>query len=165
METAVEHQDEDDVSQAGGIKSWANAPVEKALKLFAVLPTVSKEVALKVAEQLPEIRKMATKALSGMEKAHKRTLKANEESQKHVHHAYQDIRDVLKGELKEEDMTFDQKKEIYDLLMDTGKQQFAKDSENKRALDTWLKTAGVVAVAALAVCVVLAGAKNVVDEA
>jgi hypothetical protein len=164
MESAVDVQDEDGANLTSGIRSRVSAPVEKALKPFATLPSVSKEVAVKIAEQLPEVRRMATKALSGMEKAHKRTLKANKESQKHVHHAYQDIRDVLKGELKEEDMTFDQKKETYDLLMDTGKQQFAKDSENKRALDT-LKTAGVVAVAALAVCVVLVGAKNVVDEA
>src|SRR5690606_4098335 len=99
----------------------------------------------------PEIRKLATKALAGLEKAHESTLRFNKESQEHVHHAYKDIREILKGELKEEDLTWDQKKEIYDLLMDTGKEEFAKDSENKRALDAWLKTAGVVAVAALAV--------------
>lgn len=161
----MEYEDEDDVKQALGVKSWANVPVDKVLKFVAMLPTVSKEVALKVAEQLPEIRKVATRALAGLEKAHENTLKANAESQEHVHAAYQDIRDVLKGELKEEDLTFEQKKEIYDLLMETGKGDFAKDSENKRALDTWLKAAGVVAVAALAVCVVLVGGKNAADQA
>jgi len=161
----VEYDDEDEVKQALGVKSWANVPVDKVLRFVAMLPTVSKEVALKVAEQLPEIRKLATKALAGLEKAHENTLKANAASQEHVHAAYQDIRDVLKGELKEEDLTFEQKKEIYDLLMETGKGDFAKDSENKRALDTWLKAAGVVAVAALAVCVVLVGGKNAVDQA
>ena len=155
---------EDDKQPVVGAKPWAALPVERALKLLAMLPTVSKEVALKVAEQLPEIRKVATKALKGIEKAHKRTLKANAESQEHVHRAYQDIRDVLKGELKEEDLTWDQKKEIYDLLMEGAGAEAAKDSENKRALDTWLKTAGVVAVAALAACVILVGAKGAAEE-
>jgi hypothetical protein len=161
----VDYRDEDEVKQALGIKSWANVPKDKVLKFVAMLPQVSKEVALKVAEQLPELRKIATKALSGLEKSHKDTLEFNEKSQEHVHDAYQDIRDVLKGELKEEDLTFDQKKEIYDLLMDTGKEQFAKDSENKRVLDTWLKAAGVVALAALAVCVVLLADKESADQA
>jgi len=160
MEIPVEIKDDEGVGQAPEPKAVANAPVEKVLKFFSMLPAVSKEVALKVAEQLPELRKIANKALSGLEKAHEGTLKFNEKSQKHVHHAYEDIREVLKGELKEEDMTFEQKKEIYDLLMETGKEESVKDSENKRMLDTWLKTAGVVAVAALAVAVILVGAKS-----
>lgn len=160
----MEQLDADDAVHAVETKSRGNIPVDKVLKFVTMLPTVSKEVALKIAEQLPEIRKVATKALAGLERAHENTLKFNKESQEHVHHAYRDIREILKGELKEEDLTWDQKKEIYDLLMDTGKEQFTKDTENKNALDAWLKTAGVVAVAALAVCVVLVGAKGIADE-
>lgn len=145
-------------------KLTMSAPVDKVLKLLAMLPSVSKEVGLKVAEQLPELRKLANKALSGLEKAHKRSLKANAESQHHVHDAFREIRDVLKGQLKEDDMTWEQKKEIYDLLMETAKHESAKDSENKRLLDTWLKGAGVVAVAALMAAVILVGGKTSLEE-
>lgn len=156
--------DEEEVKQAVGVKSWANIPIDKVAKFIAMVPSVSKDVALKIAEQLPEVRKIASKALSGLEKAHKRTLKANKQSQKRVHDAYQNIRDILRDELKEEDLSWDQKKEIYDLLMDTAKEDSAKDSENKRALDAWLKTAGVVAVAALAVAVLLVADKDALSK-
>lgn len=150
--------------QSLGAETPGKNPVNQVLGFFQAMPTVSKEVALKIAEQLPEVRRIATKALSGLERSHKNTLDANTQSQEHVHAAYQDIRDVLKGELKADDLQWDQKKEIYDLLMETGKEQAVKDTENKRALDTWLKAAGVVAVAALAVSVALVGAKYT-DEA
>jgi len=160
----MEPDGEIDREPVDGFRSWANIPVERAAKLISVLPAVGKDVALKVAEQLPEIRKIASKSLKGLEKAHKRTLKANSESQTFVHKAYKDVRDVLKGELKEEDLTWEQKKQIYDLLMDGAGAEAAKDSENKRALDAWLKTAGVVAVAALAACVIVLGAAAAADE-
>lgn len=140
--------------------------VDQVLRLLSNVPRVSKDVALKVAEQLPEVRKIATKALGGLERAHQRTVEANAASQEHVHRAYQDVRDVLRGELREEDLTWDQKKEIYDLLMRTANEgDAAKDSENKRALNARLTTAGVVAVAALAVCVALLGATQSSDDA
>jgi len=157
--------DEQDPAGQGAAEVRRSAPVEKVLGLLGMIPAVGKEVALKVAEQLPEVRKIATKALSGIERAHERTIEANKGSQEHAHRAFQDIRDVLKGELKEEDLTWAQKKEIYDLLMQTAEKDAAKDSENKRALDTWLKTAGVVAVAGLAVCVALLGAKSTSEQA
>ena len=128
------------------------------------MPAVSKEVALKIAEQLPEIRRIATQALSGLERSHKSTVDANSDSQKEVHAAYRDIREVLKGELKENELTWEQKKEIYDLLMDTGEKQAVKDTENKRALETWLMAAGAVAVAALAVSVALLGAQYAEED-
>lgn len=155
---------EQDTDAQSGIQSRGGSPIEKVLGFLAAVPTVSKEVALKVAEQLPEVRKIATKALSGIEKAHERTVDANKWSQEHAHRAFQEIRDVLKGELKEEDLTWEQKREIYDLLMQTAEKDSAKDSENKRALDTWLKGAGVVAIAGLAVCVALLGARNPTDQ-
>lgn len=140
------------------------APVQRVLSILSAVPSVSKEVALKVAEQLPEVRKIATKALGGLERAHERTIAANAASQEHAHRAYRDIRNLLKGELKEEDLTWEQKKEIYDLLLETADRDAAKDSENKRALDAWLKNAGLVAVTALAACVAILGAAHVASE-
>lgn len=140
-------------------------PIKQILQFFRSVPVVSKEVALKIAEQLPEIRKIAMKALGGLERAHKETVEGNSKSQDRVHDAYQDIRDILRGELQENDLSWDQKKEIYDMLNDTAEKQGVKDTENKKALDTWLKTAGVVAIAALAVAVALLGASEENKEA
>lgn len=133
-------------------------------KLVASLPEVSKEVALKIAEQLPELRKIATSAVSRLEKMHKRTLDKNEKSQEHVHEAFGDVRRVLENELNVDDLSWEQRKEIYELLMDTADKDSAKDTENKRLLDTWLKAGGVVAIAALVMIVILAGGKTAADS-
>ncbi|HZJ03288.1 MAG TPA: hypothetical protein VFE20_06370, partial [Thermoleophilia bacterium] len=45
-----------------------------------------------------------------------------------------EVREILKGQLDDEELTWEQEKDILDLLMDTARQQSAKDSENKEFL-------------------------------
>lgn len=61
--------------------------VEKVFESLALGPAFNPEVMKKLLDQFPELRKMATEALSVMENGHAATLKSNEESQEQVFQA------------------------------------------------------------------------------
>lgn len=163
MEHPVRYNDEGEIQKELGVESWRNLPKNKMVKLVAMMPDMDKEVALKIVEQLPEFGKFAAEMLGVVQKAHESTLGANEKSQAHVHRAFQEIREILKGELQG-DLSWDEKKYIYDLLMETGNREFAKDSETKRNLDVWFKAVGVVAVSALALTIALVGGRVMLES-
>jgi hypothetical protein len=150
---------ESEVKQALGIETWRNLSKDKVLELVALMPQIDEKVALSIIEQLPELTKFALEALDGLEERHEATLAHNERSQEHVHQGYQEVREILKGELDNENLTWEQRKQIYDLLMATVRLQSEKDTENKQLLDSWYSKVTVGTVAALAVVVIAIGGK------
>jgi hypothetical protein len=145
------------------IDSWRNLSKDKMIRFAAMMPDTDKEVALKVIEQFPEFKTFALEALDVMQRQHESSLVHNKHSQDHVHRAYQEIREILKGELDKDHLSADERRFIYDLLMETANREFAKDSENKRLIDTMFGKALVGGVAATAGAVVFIGGKVMLD--
>ena len=132
----MRYKSELEVMKALGIESgsWRNLSKDKVIGLATMMPDMDKEVALKIIEQLPEFTRFALQVLDVMEKRHESSLNHNDLSQQQVHRAFQEVRDVLKGEL-EKDLSWEQRTHIYDLLVETSDREFAKDSENKQFID------------------------------
>lgn len=129
-----------------------------------MMPDMDTEVALKIVEQFPVFKDFAVDAVDAMEKAHESTLSANKQSQEHVHRAFQEIRDILKGELGKGDLSWEEKKFLIEQIQETGKLEFQKDSENKQFLDGMLKKVLVGAGAAVALGVVFVGGKLMAES-
>ena len=102
--------------------------------------------------------------VDSMEKAHESTLSANTQSQDHVHRAFQEIREILKGELQKNDLSWDEKKFLIEQIQETGRQQSQKDTENKRFLDSVLGKVLLGTGAALAAGLIFVGAKVIADQ-
>lgn len=127
----MKFESEDEIKKALEIDSWKNLSRDKMVRFAAMMPDMDKEVALKVIEQFPEFTKFANEAMDVMEKEYVSTLASNKESQANVHRAFQEIRDILKGELKQDDLSFENRKYIMDLIFETGRMESGKDTENK----------------------------------
>ncbi|AMM34771.1 hypothetical protein SA2016_4119 (plasmid) [Sinomonas atrocyanea] len=155
----MRYDDEDEIKKALGIKSWRNLSKGKMIKFAAMMPDMDTEVALKIIEQFPEFTKFAMDAVDAMEKRHESTLAANKQSQEHVHRAFQEIREILRGELNKEGLSWEEKKFLIEQIQQTGRLEFQKDSENKKFLDAVLKKVLLGAGAALALGVVFVGGK------
>jgi len=155
---------EDEVKRRLGIETWRNLSRDKMLRFAAMMPDIDTEVALKIIEQFPAFTAFALEAVKSMEKAHATTLSANDKSQDRVYQALQEIREILKGELDRNDLSWDERKFLIEQIQETGKLAFKKDSESKHFLDGLLKTVGMVGVAALALGVVFVGGKMMLDE-
>lgn len=157
--TKMKFENEGELLKELGMESWRNLSKEKMIRFAAMMPDMDKEVALKIIQQLPEFTKFALEALNVMEKEHANTLSSNKDSQENVHKAYQDIRDILKGELKHENISSEEKKYILELIMETGKKEAEKDSENKQFLGGLFQSAAVGVGAVLLSAVVFVGGK------
>lgn len=155
----MSYKNEEDVKQALGIDSWRNLSKAKIIKFAAMMPDMDTEVALKIVEQFPVFKEFATDAIDAMEKAHKSTLKANKQSQQNVHQAFQEIREILKGELDRDELSEDMRRFIIEQIQETGKQESQKDSENKKFLDAAMSKVMVGAAAVVALGIVFVGGK------
>jgi beta-galactosidase beta subunit len=145
----MKFKSDDEIKKALNIDSWKKLSKDKIVKFAAMMPEMDKEVILNRIKQLPEFTKFALDALKTMEKEHETTVKSNKQSQETVHSAYHDVREILKGELNNEDLTFEEKNRLYELIMETADQDFEKDSENKKFLDG-LFNKGVIGASTLA---------------
>lgn len=130
------YKSEAEILKVMQIDSFRNLSKEKVLQFAALMPEMDKEVAIKVIEQFPEFRQFALDALNVLETEHTSTLDANKTSQAAVFHAFDEVRAILKNELDRDDLSAEDRMIIIDKIMETANQVFAKDSENKRFLDT-----------------------------
>jgi len=152
------------IMKALGIDTWRNLSKDKMIKFAAMMPDMDKEVAFKIIEQLPEFTKFAMEALNVMEKAHETTLTSNKQSQENVHKAYQEIREILKGELNQENLSPEERKNIFELIMETGNKEYEKDTENKQFLDGLFKKVAFGVCIVILSAVVFVGGKVLVER-
>lgn len=159
----MKYANEVEIKQALGIDSWRNLSKDKMIRFAAMMPDMDKEVALKIIEQFPTFKDFAVNVVNSMEKAQEAALSDNRQSQDNVHRAFQEIREILKGQLSKDDLSFEEWKYLIEQIQETGRQEFQKDSENKRFLDGVLGKALLGAGGALAAGLVFIGAKVIAD--
>lgn len=160
----MKYNSEAEIKKALDIESWRNLSKDKMIRFAAMMPDMDREVALKIVEQFPAFKDFAMETVGVMERAQESALQNNKESQAQVHQAFQEIREILKGELAQEDLPWEQRKQILELILETGNREFAKDSENKDFLKQIMKGVGVVAVSALALGIVFVGGKIMMEQ-
>jgi len=153
-----------EVKKQLGIESWRNLSKDKILRFAAMMPDMDTEVTLKIIEQFPAFKEFALDTVKEIEKAHESTLKSNDKSQDQVYKALQDIREILKGELDKDDLNWDQRKFIIELIQENGKLVFQKDSEGKQFLDTVLGKVTVFGGSVVALGVLLLGGKIMLEQ-
>ncbi|MEU8236419.1 hypothetical protein AB0C12_43080 [Actinoplanes sp. NPDC048967] len=158
------YTNEADVKKALGIDTWRNLSKDKVFQFAAMMPDMDKEVALKVIEQLPEYTKFLTASLEILQREHESTLNANSHSQDQVHQAFRDIREVLKAKLLHDDLDWEQTQYLIAQMMETARQESAKDSENKHFLDGVYKKVVLGAGAAAAAAIVFVGGRYILQN-
>lgn len=160
----MKYTNEAQIMKALGIESWRNLSKDKMVRFAAMMPNMDTEVALKIVEQFPEFKEFAKDAVNAVERAHQSTLSANNQSQEHVHRAWQEVRDVLKGELGKDDLSREEKKFLIEQIQETARMQSQKDCENKQFLDGALKKVLVGATAAVSLGVAFVGGRVMAES-
>lgn len=155
---------EQEVMKQLDIESWRNLSKDKMMRFAAMMPEMDTEVALKIIEQFPAFKEFALDTVKEMEKAHEGTVKSNDKSQDQFFATLADIREILKGELSNDELTWEQRKWIIEQIQEQGKLAFHKDSENKKFLDTILGKVALVGLGAVALGLVFVGGKMMIDQ-
>ncbi|MFE9185345.1 hypothetical protein ACFYMB_18705 [Micromonospora haikouensis] len=155
---------EDEIKKALNIDSWRNLSKDKVVKFAAMMPDMGADVAMKIIEQFPKFKEFAVDTLNVLEREHGSTLDSNARSQERVHAAYQEIREVLKGQLEREDLSADDRRFLIEQLMETGEKESERDTENKQFLDGLFQKVLVGAGAVVAAGLVFVGGKIMVER-
>ena len=155
----MKYKSEDDIKNALGIQTWRNLSQANVTKFAAMMPDMDKEVALKIVEQLPEFTNFALGVVNAIQKAQEAAYAENKQSMEQVYRAWQETREILKGQLAIEDLQWEERKYILDLLMEAARQVSAKDSENKGWLKEIYNWAPIVGSAAIVMALVYVGGK------
>ncbi|GAA2241113.1 hypothetical protein GCM10010401_12300 [Rarobacter faecitabidus] len=150
---------EREVMKQLGIESWRNLSKDKMLRFAALMPDMDTEVALKIVDKFPVFKDFALETVAEMERAHESTLQSNDKSQDQVYEALREIREILKGELDKDDLSWDQRKFIIEQIQENGRLVFQKDTEGKHFLNTVLGKVAAYGLGALALGVVFVGGK------
>lgn len=130
-----------------GIESWRNLSKDKFMTFVSDLPNMDKEVALKVVAQFPNFKDLVLETFRQVEEEATKARAFNWKSQKRVHKAFKQYREILSRELEREDITSEDRFAILGLLKDAIDAEAAKDSENKKFQ---LIVTGMLTTAALA---------------
>ncbi|MER6332209.1 hypothetical protein ABT298_23330 [Streptomyces sp. NPDC001034] len=158
------YKSEAEIKRALGIESWRNLSKDKMIRFAAMMPDMGTEVALKIIDQFPSFKEFATEVVNALEKSFDSAVSANKQSQEHVHQALWHIREILQSQLDKECQSWEERKYILDLIMETGRLESLKDSENKKFLNMGLRTLGAVAVGALGLSVAFIGGKVMAES-
>ena len=153
------YKNEGELKRALEIDTWRNLSRDKMIKFVAMMPDMDKELALKVVEQFPDFKNFVSGALDVIGQRYESALNHNKQSQDNFHQSIRETREILKRELEKDDLTWEQKKHILDLIMETLKLESAKDSENKRFLDSLFGKVTLVTAAAIAVGATVLGGR------
>lgn len=138
----MKYTNENEVKKALGIESFRNLKKDDIVQFFTMLPDIDKEVSLKIIEQFPNFKEYALTAVDGFQETTKGLLNSNIQSQENLHTAWQDVRRILEAQLKNPDTTSEEKLRYAEMIMETVRQESAKDSENKNFLTDFMDKNG-----------------------
>jgi hypothetical protein len=153
---------EDEVKQALGIDSWRNLSKDGVMRLVAMMPEMSKDVALKIAEQFPDFKMLATETLNAVSEQLKNVLKHNDKSQKRAQKAFQTAQEAYIHEL-DRDLSSEERRDLYERILETAIKVDAKDDRNKQFILNALKVIGATIVAVLVAAVAFVGGRGKLD--
>lgn len=116
------------------IEDFRHLTKDKVIVMASMLDRMEPEVAKKALEQFPEFSNTAKVIVADLKETLDKTLEANGDSVKSFYASGNRIIDILENELKNEDLSFEDKRIIIDKMMEVHKMANAKDTENKKFL-------------------------------
>ncbi|QEO09755.1 hypothetical protein [Protaetiibacter larvae] len=153
--------DEDTVKKALKINSFRELSKDKVLEWFSGFTELSEQVQLKVIEQIPEFKALATSAIDGMKSVFESTVDSNQKSLDRVHAAYEQWRASLIAELEKPDLSAEARLQIFDRIAETVREQAGQHAAHREFLDTWYgKTLAAVGAVSLGVIAIFATSRK-----
>lgn len=123
---------EKDVLKMLNIPDFRHMSKDKIMKFTSALPDMSPEVAKEALRQFPQFAATAKGIIDCYRDAMLETMKGDQENVKSFNDSCDVLIDLLADMAKQDDLTFEQKNEVIDKIMDVIKLKGAKDSETKK---------------------------------
>ena len=136
----------------------------KVIDLASMLDKMDPEVAKKALEQFPEFAKTTKEILVEYKDTLDKGMAANQESVKVYYDVCNSIIDSLKQQLEQDELSFEEKKEIIEQMKEVADKIGMKDTENKKFIFAQWALALSAVVAGLGVLAAALGANTRIDN-
>lgn len=113
------------------IENFRQITKDKVIALASMLDKMDPEVAKKALEQFPDFSRNMRLLVSDYKEIINDSLVSNNESMKACYESCNTILEAMRLELENENLDYDQRKEILELMISVNKMIFEKDTENK----------------------------------
>ena len=133
-----------------GIPDFRHMTKDKIVAFATMLPKMDPEVAKKALEQFPEFAKTATEIVSYYKEMVEKGFDYNDASVKSFYLTCDSIIETLNEQLKDGNLSFQEKQIIIDKMIELAKMKANKDTENKQFIVDALKGAGLLALGVVA---------------
>jgi len=131
---------------------------EKVITMASLLDRMEPEVARKALEQFPEFAGTAREMLEDYQRLLDKGLEHNDKSVQRYYDACVQILQTLREELKDQDLSFEERKFIVEQMLEVSRMMGEKDSENKRFITALAVIGGAVVTGiAIALAALLGG--------
>lgn len=155
-----------------GIPDFRHMTKDKIIQFATCLPKMDPEVAKKALEQFPEFAKSATEIVSYYKDVVEKSFDENNTSLFSFYASCDAIIDCLREQLKDGELSFEEKNIIIDKMIELAKMKADKDTENKKFIADIVGKVGLsIGAALLAVGAVLGtqtsigvGTSNEIDD-
>lgn len=127
-----------------GIPDFRHMTKDKVMKFASMLHKMDREVAIKALEQFPEFANATTEIVAYFKEIVAKGFEENSASQNAFYSMCESINETLKQELKDGELSFDERMVIIDKMMELAKLEAEKDSENKSFIRWMVGVGGIV---------------------
>ena len=132
-----------------GIENFQNLSADNIEKFVSMIPAMDKDVAISMVNQFPTYVECATNMITQLSKICESVLERNDVSQTEVIRSYMIILNDLSDLLKKENLTYEERNQITQKMIEIADRVAIKDTENKKFLEKLFKY-GALAGGALA---------------
>lgn len=148
-----------------GIDDFRHISKDKVIKMATMLDKMDPEVAKKALDQFPEFSTTIESMLHDYKELLEEAMGKNYESLQSCYNSYDLIIESCKTLLEKEKLSFEEKKEVLNMMIEVAKLKDEKDSENKRHIIT-LVGFGFAAIGSAALVLVnaLGGNSNIESD-
>ena len=142
------------------IPDFRHLSKEKVMSFASTLNYMDPETAIKVVEQFPQYAETLKAALTDYKEVVNNGLMSNDESMRQYYIAAQANISILQKELEREDLSFDERRQLLEILVKIQEALNRKDTENKKFNIKCIWLTGTFFVVVLGIAASLLGANT-----
>jgi hypothetical protein len=157
------HMNEVQVLKKLGIDDFRHITKNKIIKMASMLDEVDPEVAKKALDQFPDFCKTTKEMLCEYKDSLDKALDLNDKSVNSYYESCDTIIQTLKNELENDNLSFEEKKYIFEKMLELSKMMGEKDSENKKFIAGVVTLGAAAIVGAVAVLGAVLGGNTTID--
>lgn len=151
---------EQEVLNLLNISNFRYLSKDKIMSFASMFLHMDSETAMKVIEQFPHYAEALKEALSDFKEVVSLGLKSNDESIRQYYLVATTNITVLQKQLEREDLSFDERKQVFKMMLQVQEMLDFKDSENKKYNLNIILLTGTIFVVVLGIAASLLGAST-----